>query len=171
MLTFAHFTTRAYPTLHRQAEHLLRRETAAGCAARDLLHDAYLRLAPTAPSLNDDAHGYRLYARTLRRVLADRARHMQSVRHGGQWQRVPLTATKHVSRSEESPAERLVAETLGALARVHAGQAQVLRLCQLEGYSQAEAAEALAVSVRTVKRWTRAGRATCAAYLRAEHLA
>ncbi|MEM6647069.1 MAG: sigma-70 family RNA polymerase sigma factor [Bacteroidota bacterium] len=171
MLTFAHFTTRAYPTLHRRAERLLQRETVARCAADDLLHDAYLRLAPTAPNLNDDDHGYRLYALTLRRLLADKARQAQSVRHGGQWRRVPLTAASQVMRSEAPLAHSLVTEALAALGQVHAGQAQVLRLCQLEGYTQVEAAEALAVSVRTVKRWTQAGHATCAAYLRAEQLA
>ncbi|MEM1094240.1 MAG: ECF-type sigma factor [Bacteroidota bacterium] len=171
MLTLEHFTTQAYPDLHRQAAHLLRGETVPPCSARDLLHDAYLRLVPSTPRLNDTTHGHRLYIRTMRRLLVEKARKAQTTRHGGRWRRVPLASAWHVASSEASPAPGLVAEALAALARVHDGQAQVLRLCHLEGYNQAEASAALAVSVRTVKRWRQAGQVTCAAFLRAEGLA
>ncbi|MEM6648390.1 MAG: sigma-70 family RNA polymerase sigma factor [Bacteroidota bacterium] len=171
MLTFAHFTAQAYPKLHQHAQRLLRHEAVQPYSAHDLLHDAYLRLATAAPRLNDNAHGHCLYASTMRRLLIDRARQTKRLRHGGHLRRVPLPTDEQAKHHAPNAAARLATEMLAALERVHAGQAQVLRLCQLEGYKQAEVAAALSVSKATVKRWKRTGQAVCAAYLRADGLA
>ncbi|MEM6648197.1 MAG: ECF-type sigma factor [Bacteroidota bacterium] len=167
---FEQYTARAYPALHELAQRLLQREATPPCAPHDLLHDAYLRLTSAAPYLSDDAHGYRLYALTMRRLLVEKARWRQRARHGGHLDRVPLSAARQTPSGSSAEAPSLVAEALTALERVHAGQARVLRLCHLEGYTQGEASARLAVSLQTVKRWKRSGQATCAAYLRADGL-
>src|SRR6187455_1566064 len=54
-----------------------------------LVHEAWLRLVgDRAPSFKDREHFFRASAEAMRRILIDRARRKQTVRHGGRYQRV-----------------------------------------------------------------------------------
>src|SRR5207302_489343 len=60
--------------------------------ATDLVHEAYLRLVDADQSRHWDnrAHFFAAAAEAMRRILVDRARRKQRLRHGGQLQKHPL---------------------------------------------------------------------------------
>jgi RNA polymerase sigma factor (TIGR02999 family) len=116
-----------------------------------LVHEAWLRLVgETNPNFSGRAHFFGAAAEAMRRILIDRARRKQSLRHGGDQQRVDLAEIELAAPGDEN--ELLaVNDALDKLAAIHAVQAQVVKLRCFVGMTNAEAAEALGLTERTVK--------------------
>jgi RNA polymerase sigma factor (TIGR02999 family) len=87
----------------------------------------------------------------MRRILVERARRKQAMRHGGQLQRVDAEA---VELLEPMPDDQLLAldEALNRLATVDVRAAEVVKLCFFVGLTQAQAARELGVSLATAER-------------------
>src|SRR6476659_3840171 len=74
--------------------------------ATALVHEAWLRLGGEhQPAWRDRAHFFAAAAEAMRRILIDRARHRQALRHGGKAEKVELDA---VEIAIEMPDEQLL---------------------------------------------------------------
>lgn len=117
-----------------------------------LVHEAWLRLSgENGPRFNDRVHFFAVAAEAMRRILIDRARRRQRLRHGGGQDRVDLEDIQIASAESD---ERLlqIHELVDQLAVEHPDQAAVVKLRFFVGLSDAEIARALDVSERTVER-------------------
>lgn len=123
--------------------------------ATALVHEAYLRLVETkAQHWNSCGHFFAAAAEAMRRILVDRARKKQSLKHGGDRVREPLD---EASVMAPKVGEDLVAldEALEHLAAHDAEAAQLVKLRFFAGLTSAQAAAALDISPRTADRvWT-----------------
>src|SRR5208282_245572 len=116
-----------------------------------LVHEAWLRLVGEAnPNFNGRAHFFGAAAEAMRRILIDKARRKRALRHGGEQQRVDLEAIEVAGPGDD---DELLAvnDALDKLAAIHAVQAEVVKLRCFVGMTNAEAAQALGLTERTVK--------------------
>ncbi len=151
-------SAQAYSQLRRLARARLRdggRETLLDTTA--LVHEAYLRIAGVA--MNSAAQrSFLAYAsRTMRSVIVDFARKRQAECRGGDAVVVTLTGT--LAERQPAAADDIlrVHEALGELARIDARLAQVVEMRYFAGLTEAQIAQALDISERTVRRdWEKA---------------
>jgi RNA polymerase sigma factor (TIGR02999 family) len=116
-----------------------------------LVHEAWLRLiGDKSPTFQNRAHFFGAAAEAMRRVLIDRARQKQAIRHGGDRQRVDLTEADLATTSNDEQL-LIVNEALDKLAATHALEAEVVKLRYFVGMTNDEAAELLGISSRTAK--------------------
>lgn len=126
-----------------------------------VLHAAVIRLLAdpallaTAP---DRAYFFAAVTRAIRRVLVDRARERAALKRGGGRPAIPLDVLLDVLADERADAAD-VRDALDALEQAHPRPAQVLTLRALGGFTAAEVAGQLGVSVATVEKDTRFARA------------
>jgi len=116
-----------------------------------LVHEAWLRLVGNeAPTFQNRAHFFGAAAEAMRRILIDRARHRKAIRHGGGQQRVDLEQVELPFGGDD---DQLLAvnEALQQLAAAHPTEAEVVKLRYFVGLTHDEIADALGISVRTVK--------------------
>lgn len=145
-----------YAPLKQLAHARLRHGHRDAFQTTELVHDAWLKLAGNrelAP--NDRRHLMGLAARAMRQILIDHVRQRQSVKHGGQEQRVTLTGS--IASADAAQIEVLrLDELLRALQAFDPRAARMVELRYFGGYDEIEIAELLEVSVRTVRRdWRR----------------
>jgi RNA polymerase sigma factor (TIGR02999 family) len=123
--------------------------------ATALVHEAYLRLVETqAQQWNSRGHFFAAAAEAMRRILVDRARKKQSVKHGGRRVRQPLDEAQVLA---PQGGEDLIAldKALAHLTARDAEAAELVKLRFFAGLISAQAAEALGISPRTADRvWT-----------------
>lgn len=156
-----------YDHLRRLAHARLRAEPGCSLNTTGLVHEAYLRLAgASGPDLRDRSHFLSLASRVMRNVLVDHARARKAAKRGGgalhETLEDPLTGIP--DRELE-----VYAEMDAALQRLDAmdpRQSQILEHRYFGGMSLEETAEALGVSLATVKRELRSARAWLATELR-----
>jgi RNA polymerase sigma-70 factor, ECF subfamily len=120
--------------------------------ATALVNEVFLRLARgTAQEWKNRGHFVGIAARLMRQVLVDHARARGYQKRGGNAQRVPLEQA--MPRSPEPELDVLAVDrALEALAKIDARKSQVVELRFFGGLSVEETAEALGISVETVKR-------------------
>ncbi len=121
-----------------------------------LVHEAYLRLVDTqkAQTWESRRHFFAAAAEAMRRILVERARYKQRLRHGGGRQRLDLD---DLEVANDGPADVLLAldEALAKLAAETTVVAEVVKLRYFAGLTLDQTASALDISVRTVRRhWT-----------------
>jgi RNA polymerase sigma-70 factor, ECF subfamily len=142
-----------YRELRRLAAQYMRMERSGHTLQTTaLVHEAYLRLAKQkgAP-WQSRAQFFGVAARLMRRILVDHARERLAKKRGGSWEKVSLDEALTVAAL---PSDRLLAldEALDRLGERDFRQSRIVELKFFGGLSEAEAAEVLGVSVRTVKR-------------------
>jgi RNA polymerase sigma factor (TIGR02999 family) len=116
-----------------------------------LVHEAWLRLVGNeASTFQNRAHFFGAAAEAMRRILIDRARRRQAVRHGGGQQRVELELVELPFPCDD---DQLLAvnEALDVLTAAHPLEAEVVKLRYFVGLTYEETADALGISVRTAK--------------------
>jgi RNA polymerase sigma factor (TIGR02999 family) len=121
--------------------------------ATALVHEAYLRLVGSQGQRWDSrSHFFSAAAEAMRRVLVDNARRKQSLRRGGQRRQYDLLDVDLVV--DDSPDEQLLAldGALSRLADKEPALAELVKLRHFAGLTVDEAAKALGISPRTVKR-------------------
>lgn len=124
-----------------------------------LVHEAYLRIAKAGEFHGQcESQFYALAAKTMRTVLIDYARGAAAAKRGGDWSR---TFLDDAIASVTSRGVDLVDldEALDRLAQLDDRKARLVELRVFAGASDAHAAEALGVSVPTVRREWRTARA------------
>lgn len=124
-----------------------------------LVNEAYLRLAGAEkPDWQDRAHFFAVTAQVMRHILIDHARRRRYVKHGGAVQQVSLDEA--CLMADERAAELVMLdEALKDLARLDPRKTQVVELRYFGGLSLSETAEALGISLMTVRRDWRAAKA------------
>ena len=146
-----------YDELHRIAHrHLTREQEGHTLDTTGLVHEAYLKLVAQRAAWNDRAHFYAIAAEAMRRVLVDYARQYQATKRGSSPQRVSLTDDMLVA---DARAETLLAvdDALTQLAAIDERLSRVVECRFFGGLTEAETAEALGVTARTVRRdWVKA---------------
>jgi RNA polymerase sigma factor (TIGR02999 family) len=142
-----------YAELHRMASREMRRERREHTLQTTaLVHEAYLRLCGAEPvQCMDRAHFFAVAAQQLRRVLVDHARRLRSERRGGG---VAKVAFCDFDAGACGVDERLLAvdESLERLQALDPRAAKVVELRYFGGLTEVEAAEALQISIATLKR-------------------
>ena len=144
-------------TLSELAREYMRRERRGHTlGSTALVHEAYLRLVNgKAVSWQGRAHFYSLAARAMRRILVDHARARQTLRRGGQQQRVPLEEAEAVTTpTEDTHEDDLMAldTALDQLIIAHPRAGRVVELRFFGGMEMRDIAEVLQVNTRTVDR-------------------
>jgi RNA polymerase sigma factor (TIGR02999 family) len=117
-----------------------------------LVHEAYLRVSGTRPAQQWDRRGHFFAAAALamRRILVERARHYQRIRHGAGGEHVELDE----AMLRADPAlDDLVAvdEALTQLEKMDSRKAKIVTLRYFAGLSVEETAKALDLSPATIK--------------------
>ncbi len=142
-----------YAQLRALAAENMRRERAGhSLQATALVHEAYVRIARDRPDgWTSVGRFYHAAAEAMRRILIEHARRRGRVKRGGGRPRVPLDVLDLAVEQDE---EQIMAvdAALDRLVQADRGAAEVVRLRYFAGLSVSQAAEALGVSERTVKR-------------------
>ena len=148
--------TLVYDELRWMAHQHLQRERAGhSVQTGTLVHEVYLRLFEANGVPCHDRKGFLgIAARLMRQVLVDAARKRDARKRGGNPIRVSL---EYTARGDPAPDLVKLDEALTDLARRDEELNQVVELRYFAGYTIAETAKILGVSIDTVKRrWKRA---------------
>jgi RNA polymerase sigma factor (TIGR02999 family) len=158
-----------YEHLRRVAHHRLRHEdTSPSLNTTALVHEAYFKLVDLRRArFRDRAHFLAMASRVMRRLLIDHARARRAARRGGGAEAVELTDALSVSDSQADALTELD-EALQRLEQVDARQSAILEQRFFGGLSLEETAEAVGVSLATVKRELKFARAWLARELSRE---
>lgn len=145
-----------YEELRRLAAwHLAHEKPGQTLQPTALVHEAWLRLAGAKdPHWLNRAHFFGAAAEAMRRILVESARRKSRLKHGGQWNRVPIEEVDLIS---PMPNEDFLAldEALEQLGRLDPRAAEVVKVCFFVGLTHEQAAKELGVSLSTIERsWT-----------------
>jgi RNA polymerase sigma factor (TIGR02999 family) len=146
-----------YQDLRRLAASMLAQEPVGQTLqATALVHEAYVRLVNSnqEQSWNHRGHYFAAAAEAMRRILVEKARRKQRVKHGGEHQRVELDDGRLVC---SIPPDQILAldEALERFSADEPQKAQLVKLRFFAGLTLEEAAEAQGISRATASRhWT-----------------
>jgi len=144
-----------YGELRRMAGRYLQRERQNHTLQPTaLVHEAWLRLQnERAAEWQGRTHGLALGAQAMRRLLVDHGRHQKREKRGGGVAPLSLDNLLKKATTVGVPVEDLLTleDALTRLEAVDARAAQVVMLRFFSGMSNAEVAEHLGLSVRTVE--------------------
>ena len=147
-----------YPELRSLARNRLRRNaTLTLLETTGLLHESYLRLVKLGRlNVESRAHFLAYAARTMRSIVVDFARQRMAERHGGGQVEVEADTQLVDERPGEDEVIR-VHDALQDLGKVDERLVRVVEMRYFGGLTEDEVAEAMGVSVRTVRRdWEKA---------------
>jgi RNA polymerase sigma factor (TIGR02999 family) len=124
--------------------------------ATALVHEAYLRLVggQNRTSWDSRGHFFAAAAEAMRRIMVDQARRKSSKKRGGEVHRSDVEP-EHVEATIETTApEELLAldEALQEFETIDPIRARVVKLHYFSGFTLQETADAMGVSLSTVKR-------------------
>lgn len=144
-----------YVELRQLAAAKMGRETAAHTLQPTaLVHEAWLRLGGDAqPEWRDRGHFFGAAAEAMRRILIERARRRQAVRHGAGQERVNLDEVEVAGDSRHEGQLLMIDEALERLALTDPKIAQLVKLRYFTGLTLEECAQALDISEVTARRW------------------
>jgi RNA polymerase sigma factor (TIGR02999 family) len=139
-----------YAELRRRAAAHLRRERAGHTLDPSaLVHEAFLRLmSGEPPDWRNRAQFFGVASEVMRRVLVEHARR----RDAGKRRHLAVTLSDEIEQPSPPADVLALDETLRELARLDARQARLVEVRYFGGLSNEETAEALGVSLATVKR-------------------
>jgi len=152
----------AYPELKKIARARLHaaQHGAPGLNTTALVHESFLRLSGRVEALHFDSRGhfYAYAARVMRSVIVDLVREHAADRRGGGAALLTLDTVVANGLASPEDAEALrVNEALNALATVEPRLAQVVEMRYFAGMTDAEIADVLGLTDRTVRRdWDKA---------------
>jgi len=141
------------------ASHMRRERRDHTLSATALVHEAYMKLAKANPDWQSRSHFFGLAANAMRQILIDHANAHRAEKRGGEW--VKLTLTSAIPEIEHGINNELEVLDLNAallaLEAIDARQARVVELRYFGGMTNEETAEAMNLSLATIKReWTTA---------------
>jgi RNA polymerase sigma factor (TIGR02999 family) len=145
------------PLLYRDLKRIAHRErlnlfSPNTLTTTSLIHEAFIKLH-NQPGYETHGDFLRVAAVTMRHLLIDRVRAQLAAKRGGGAQHVELTEDTDVAvEVEDEDIVLSIHEALGKLAAFAPRLAEVVQCRYFAGYTDAETAEALAVTERTVRR-------------------
>jgi RNA polymerase sigma factor (TIGR02999 family) len=159
-LSLEEITAAVYGELRRLAGGYLNRN-AGGLTLQPtaLVHEAYLRMAgQDRLRWQNRGHFFGIAARCMRQILVEHARARQAVKRGGDLRRADEDELLRIGATPEAGILELD-DALDALWRQDERKGRTIELCYFGGLEHEEIAEALGVSVTTVKRDLKIARA------------
>jgi RNA polymerase sigma factor (TIGR02999 family) len=153
---------RLYPELLRIAGARLRGPSPPTLLDTEaLVHECYLRFVSAAPAapLQGRKHFFSLASKIMRHIVVDFVRSAQAQRRGGDWQRQTWDTALLGLLPDSAPLQQLseLDEALHALETLDPALAELVELRFYGGYTEPEAAQALGLSERTLRRqWAKA---------------
>lgn len=121
-----------------------------------LVHEVFLRLVggQNPASWDSRGHFFAAAAEAMRRILVEQARRKSSKKRGGEAHRVEFEPDLVAAISESSDPDELLEldEALREFELLDPTRARVVKLHYFSGFTLAETAEAMGVSLSTVKR-------------------
>ena len=144
-----------YQELRRIAAHKMAGEAPGNTLQPTaLVHEAWLRLVDKdgQAQFQNRAHFFGAAAEAMRRILIDRARRKQAIRHGAGQVRVDVDDLDIPAPADDDEMLR-VNDALDRFATVDAQKAELVKLRYFVGLTIEEAAAVLGVSEPTAKRW------------------
>jgi RNA polymerase sigma-70 factor, ECF subfamily len=160
--------TRIYEELRQVASRMMRRERAGHTLSPTaVVHEAVVRLLDEAvfDRARDRDFLFAAAARAMREILVDHARRRSAARRGGEWERVPLDSLVDYFEAQDVDVSE-IHEAIVRLTALDERQGQAITLRYFGGLTVTEVASALGISVATVERDCRLGRAWLHAQLR-----
>jgi RNA polymerase sigma-70 factor (ECF subfamily) len=160
--------TRIYEELRQVASRMMRRERAGHTLSPTaVVHEAVVRLLDEAvfDRARDRDFLFAAAARAMREILVDHARRRAAARRGGEWERVPLDSLVDYFEAQDVDVSE-IHEAIVRLTALDERQGQAITLRYFGGLTVTEVASALGISVATVERDCRLGRAWLHAQLR-----
>jgi len=121
-----------------------------------LVHEAYLRLMDQSnvPQWNHRGHFYAAAAEAMRRILVESARRKQTLKRGGDRDRISLDGAQ-ATAPHRHPDLLALDAALERLAVDHPEIARLVSLRYFAGLTMEQTAKALGISLRTAERnWT-----------------
>jgi len=151
-------TPLVYSELRRLADSYMRNERGGHTLQPTaLIHEAYIRLIQQGqPEWQERAQFFRFAAHLMRQILVDHARTRRAEKRGGDAERVPLEPEL---AAEERFDVVFVDDALTRLASFDERKARILELKFFGGMTEEEAARAMGISERTLRRELRLGKA------------
>lgn len=120
--------------------------------ATALVHEAYVRLVGDQ-RFEGRGHFFAAAAEAMRRILVEKARRKQAIRHGGEMQREPLNLD-HLPQVKQSEELLAVHEALDHLAVQDQLKAELVKLRYFAGFTNDEAAILLGLTSKSAeKHW------------------
>jgi RNA polymerase sigma factor (TIGR02999 family) len=145
-------TAALYDELRRLAAAYMRRERPGQTIqATALVHEAYARLARAGRPWSDRKHFLAIAARTMRRILVERARARGAHKRWAELDRVSMTESLVATASDDAMLPALD-EALSRLEELDPEQARIVELRYFAGLGIEEAAATLGISSATLKR-------------------
>lgn len=143
-----------YDELRRLAQFYMRGQKAGHTLQTTaLVNEAYLRLVDSSRvRWQDRAHFFAISAQLMRRILVDSARSRNSLKRGGEVQKVELDDETVAALTDDKVDLLALDEALKELAGLSPRQSKVVELKYFGGLTEKEIAETLDISARTVKR-------------------
>ena len=141
-----------YDQLREQAKRQLARESAGHTLQTTaLIHESFLRLLGQQNThWKNREHFLAVAATMMRRILTDHARSHHRLKRGGDRQRLPLLDDHQLSTTNLDDV-LMVNDALEKLEQLDSRQAKIVELRFFAGLSNAEVAEALGLSLRTIE--------------------
>lgn len=149
-----------YDELRKLARHKLGNEKAdQTLSATALVHEAYVRINQTdkEPLWDSQGHFFAAAAESMRRILVDKARRKQRVKHGGDRARIHMDSETIVdfepSEKNNSGIDLVeLDKALEILDQEDQPSSQLVKLRFFAGLTMPQAAKVLGVSLRTAQR-------------------
>ena len=142
-----------YDELRKLASAKMRKiPTGQTLQATALVHEAWLRIRKSGHDQWDNrSHFFAAAAEAMRRILVEQARRKSRIRHGGGQERVEMEKVDIVS---EAPEDKilLIHDALEVLVDEDPGKGEIVKLKFFAGLGNAEVANVLGVSEKTVRR-------------------
>ena len=138
--------------LHRLAQAYMRGERVGHVLQTTaLVNEAYVRLIEAdRQGWQNRVHFYAVAAKVMRHILVDFARSRERIKRGGCWEQVSLDEALKISADRTAELLNLD-EALTTLSKLDERQSQVVELRFFAGLTEAEIAEVLKVSERTIQ--------------------
>ena len=148
----AQLIQQVYPDLCRLAQNYLKRERSnQSLEAAALVHEVYLRLfGENKIDWQERSQFFIVAARQMRRILIDYARAAAAAKYNGGGQIIPLDEATQLPSTDIEVME--LNEALRSFEKLHFRASRVVKLRYFVGLTEEEIANALGVSVTTVKR-------------------
>ena len=156
--TFNNLIDKCYEQLRNMAATRVRDAGAMQISPTELLHEAILVVGESGMKLENSDHFLATMSLKMRSILVDHARHNLAARHGGKHLRITLTSLE-VDSGDMSFELVALDGAFMQLDKVEPRSAQVMHLTYFAGMTREDVATLLDISVPTVDRELRFGRA------------
>jgi RNA polymerase sigma factor (TIGR02999 family) len=154
---YARVTDELFTEVYARLKAMAARQVAAAHGvsidATVLVHELYLRMSANHElSFSHPAQFFCYAAQAMRHLLLDLAQSHKSLRAGGQWLQITLTARNESFMLDSADQVITLDRALNRLAESDARAARVIELRYFAGLTSEQAAEALGISKRTADR-------------------